>query len=329
MSPEALAHVLRPLQDMFDPKQYPSLLVGLGSPDDAAVYRLDDERALILTTDFFTPVVDDPYDYGAIAAANALSDIYAMGGSPFLALSLVAFPSHLPNRVLEDVMRGMGEMVRAAGAVIAGGHSIRDDEPKVGLCVAGFASPHEMLTKGEVRAGDVLVLTKPLGTGVVTTAAKANRAAPEYVAEAVRWMKRLNRDAARCALAAGARGGTDITGFGLMGHAWEMAQASGMGLRIILGAVPFLDGVQRFADQGISPGGAKSNRLAYEKHVRLPLDICEGDCMLLFDPQTSGGLLLAIPRAGLSDFEGRMRDSQNPYWIIGEAVSNQRGIEVI
>ncbi len=329
MSPEALAHVLRPLQNLFDPKDYPDLLVGLCNPDDAAVYRLDDDRALILTTDFFTPIVDDPYDYGAIAAANALSDIYAMGGSPFLALSLVAFPSHLPKRILEEVMRGMGETIRAAGAAIAGGHSIKDDEPKVGLCVAGLASPRAMLTKGGVGTGDVLVLTKPLGSGVITTAAKQNKVAPDHIVECVRWMKKLNREAAECALAAGARGGTDITGFGLIGHAWEMAQASGVGFRITLAAMPFLEGAQRYADNGILPGGANSNRSAYEKHVHLPLDVCEGDCMLLFDPQTSGGLLLGIPRERLPDFEQRMRYASNPYWIIGEAVGGQPGIHVI
>ncbi len=173
--------MLRPLQDLFDPAAHPDLLVGLGSLDDAAVYRLDDERALILTTDFFTPIVDDPYQYGSIAAANALSDVYAMGGRPLLALNIAAFPPDLPPSILSNVMRGAAEKVREAGAVIAGGHTIQDKEPKVGLAVAGLGHPDRLFTKGGAQPGDILVLTKPLGTGCITTAAKDDKADPVHV----------------------------------------------------------------------------------------------------------------------------------------------------
>ncbi len=321
--------MLRPLQNLFNPSDYPNLLVGLGSPDDAAVYRLDAERALVCTTDFFTPIVDDPYDYGAIAAANALSDVYAMGGQPLLALSLVAFPTDLAANVLGDVMLGLGEKVREAGAVIAGGHSIQDKEPKVGLCVIGMAHPEQVLAKSGARQGDALVLTKPLGSGAITTALKLERAELDSVRAAVGWMKRLNKTASQAAVAAGVRGGTDITGFGLIGHAWEMAQASDVGLRINLGAVPFLDGAQRYADDGIIPGGALANQETYRVHVRFPNDACEGDCLLLFDPQTSGGLLLSVPRAQLGAFQAALDAAGEPCWVIGQAVEGPPALDVV
>lgn len=321
--------MLRPLQNLFNPTDYPNLLVGLGSPDDAAVYRFDDQRALIFTTDFFTPIVDDPYDYGAIAAANALSDVYAMGGQPLLALDLVAWPSTLPAGILTEVIRGMAETVRAAGAAIAGGHSIKDEEPKVGLCVVGMASPGRLLTKAGAQDGDVLVLTKPLGSGVITTVAKADLAAPEHLAQAIFWMKRLNKGAGESAVAASVRGGTDITGFGLIGHAWEMAEASGVGLRINLGAVPFLDGAQRYADEGLFPGGTCANHAAYKEHARFADDMCEGDCMLLFDAQTSGGLLLAVPPSQLPLFRAEMTRRGEPWWEIGRVIAGEHCIQVV
>ena len=321
--------MLRPLQDLFAPKDYPDLLVGLGSPDEAAVYRLDENRALIFTTDFFTPIVDDPYDYGAIAAANALSDVYAMGGQPLLALNLAAFPTHLPIEIFTEVMRGMAETVRSAGAVIAGGHSIQDDEPKVGLCVVGMAHPDRLLTKAGARPGDVLVLTKPLGSGVITTFAKSNQAAPEHIAEATRWMKHLNRAASECAMMVGARCGTDITGFGLIGHAWEMADASGVGLQIDLGTVPFMDGAQKYADEGIFPGGTLANHSTYSAHTRFVDDMCQGDCMLLFDAQTSGGLLLCIAPEQIDKFGAEMKQRNEPWWQIGKVIADPKVIQVV
>jgi selenide, water dikinase len=324
-----LAQVLGPLQGLFAPQDYPDLLVGLGSPDDAAVYRLDDQRAMILTTDFFTPIVDDPYDYGAIAAANALSDVYAMGGQPLLALNLVAFPANLPVEILTQVMRGMAETVRAAGAVIAGGHSIQDKEPKVGLCVVGMGHPDKLLTKAGAHPDDVLVLTKPLGSGVITTCAKVNQATVEHIAGATRWMKKLNRAAGECAMIAGARCGTDITGFGLIGHAWEMANASGVGMQIGLALVPFMDGAQRYADEGIFAGGTLANHVAYSPHTRFVDDMCDGDCMLLFDAQTSGGLLLAIAPEQLPVFRAEMTSRNEPWWEIGKVIAESQVIQVI
>ncbi len=309
--------MLRPLQNLFTPADYPDLLVGLGEPDDAAVYRLDDERALIVTTDFFTPIVDDPYQYGAIAAANALSDVYAMGGRPLLALNIAALPPTLPAAVSAQIILGMAEKVREAGAAIAGGHTIQDKEPKVGLAVIGLASPDRLLTKGGARPGDVLILTKPVGTGCITTAAKNDRAQPDDVAEAVRWMMRLNRDAAEVAVALGARAATDITGFGLLGHATEMAEASGVTLVIEAGRVPLIEGAARYAAQWIFPGGSSANREAYEPGVRVSGTLPEEHLMLLYDAQTSGGLLIALSAEQRDRFATEMASRGMPWWEIG------------
>lgn len=328
MSPDALAQVLRPLQDMFLPQDHPDLLVGLGSPDDAAVYRLDNERALILTTDFFTPVVDDPYDYGAIAAANALSDIYAMGGKPFIALNLAAFPARLPPEILTHVMIGMAETVRSSGAVIAGGHTIMDEEPKIGLCVAGFAHPDRLLAKSGVQAGDQLVLTKPLGSGIITTAAKIDRVNPDDLTEAVKWMKHLNRAAGEIAVDLRLRGGTDITGFGLLGHAWEMAEASQVTLRISSDSIPWMSGARQYACEGFFPGGSASNYSAFHDQIIYDGWFDEDLKMLLFDSQTSGGLLLAVPPEKIGDFQKMMERRRENFWVIGVAEGNRAGIRV-
>src|SRR5215216_4685873 len=223
--------VLRPIQDIFDPASFPDLLVGLREPDDAAVWRLDKERALVVTTDFFTPVVDDAYDYGAIAAANSMSDIYAMGGQPFLALNIAALPDNLPNEISSEIIRGGAEKAREAGVVIAGGHTVKDKEPKYGLVVIGFVDPRKLLSKSGLEIGDALVLTKPLGFGVTTTALKQEKAAEEDVIEVVDWMKRLNKSASQLALEFSLRAGTDITGYSLLGHGTEMANPSGVSLK--------------------------------------------------------------------------------------------------
>ena len=320
--------MLRPLQGIFDPGDYPDLLVGLGDPDDAAVWRIAADRALVLTTDFFTPVVDDPYDYGAIAAANALSDVYAMGGQPFLALNIAALPPALPPEMIGEILRGGAEVARQAGVVIAGGHTIQDQEPKYGLVVLGFVNPQHMLTKGGVQPGDVLVLSKPLGFGTTTTALKRGLASPADVAEVVDWMKRLNKTASELGLAFGARGGTDITGFSLLGHALEMAQASGVGLRMHYADLPFVSGAHAYAREFIFPGGASDNRLFFGPAVHFDPRIPEADQMLLFDPQTSGGLLLAVPPRQLDGLLKKAGEDGQPLWIIGEAVEGA-GIEVI
>jgi selenide,water dikinase len=302
--------------------------VGLGDPDDAAVWRLDDERALVVTTDFFTPVVDDPYDYGAIAAANALSDVYAMGGQPFLALNIAALPPSLPAEMISEILRGGAEIARQAGVVIAGGHTIQDQEPKYGLVVVGFVDPRCMLTKGGARPGDVLVMSKPLGFGTTTTALKRSLASDEDVREVVGWMKQLNKTASELAVQAGVHGGTDITGFSLLGHAAEMAQASGVGLRLRYADLPFVSGARRYAEEFIFPGGASDNRLFFGPLVHFDPRIDEAAQMLLFDPQTSGGLLLAVPPQRLEGLLAQAAAAGQPLWVIGEAVPGG-GIEVL
>jgi selenide,water dikinase len=303
-------------------------LVGLTDPDDAAVWRLSEESGLVATTDFFTPVVDDPYDYGAIAAANSLSDIYAMGGRPFLALNIAAMPPDLPAEITSEILRGGAEKAREAGVVIAGGHSIQDKEPKYGLIVLGFVNLKNMITKRGARPGDVLVLSKPLGFGTTTTALKQNLADPGDVSEVVDWMKRLNKTAADLAIEVGVRGGTDVTGFSLLGHGLEMAQASGVGLRLIFEKIPFTSGARRYGSEFIFPGGASDNRLYFNPHVRFAAEIDEASQMLLFDPQTSGGLLLAIPREQIDMLLSRAAEVEQMLWIIGE-VNEGEGIEVL
>jgi len=320
--------VLRPIQNLFDPAAYPDLLVGLGDPDDAAVWRLDSERALVVTTDFFTPVVDDAYDYGAIAAANALSDVYAMGGQPILALNIAALPPDLPEEVIGAILRGGAEIARQAGVVIAGGHTIQDKEPKYGLVVIGFVHPERMLTKGGLRPGEKLVLSKPLGFGVTTTALKRGQADPADVAEAVGWMKRLNRGASELAVESGLHGGTDITGYSLLGHAAEMAAASGAGLRFEYTRIPFISGARKYAEEWTFPGGASDNRQYFGAQVRFAAGLDEASQMLLFDPQTSGGLLLSVPAEKLDALLRRAAQAGQELWVVGEVVQGA-GIEVI
>ncbi len=303
------------------------MLVGLGDPDDAAVWKLDEQRALVITTDFFTPVVDDAYDYGAIAAANALSDVYAMGGRPFLALNLAALPPSLPAEMISEILRGGAETARQAGVVIAGGHTIQDQEPKYGLVVLGFADPARLLTKGGARPGDILLLSKPLGFGTTTTALKRGLAEPADIAEVVGWMKTLNKQASELALEFGLRCTTDITGFSLLGHALEMAQASGVGLNLRFSQVPFISGARRYAREFIFPGGAADNRLYFGPEVRFAPEIDEASQMLLFDPQTSGGLLLAVPPAQVDALLAKAAQIEQPLWQIGEVVAGA-GIEV-
>lgn len=303
-------------------------MVGLGELDDAAVWRLDEELALAVTTDFFTPVVDDPYDYGAISAANSLSDIYAMGGKPFLALNVAAFPPDLPIDLLSEILQGGGEKAREAGVVIAGGHTIQDKEPKYGLIALGFLNPTRMITKNGAEVGDKLILSKPLGTGTTTTALKDNKADPNDVWEAVEWMKRLNNMAYELALESEVRCGTDITGFSLLGHGFELAQASGVGLRISFAKIPFLSGARRYAQDWIFPGGSIDNRVFYGPYVEFPPQIDEASQMLLFDAQTSGGLLLSVKADKIGRMLARGKEVGQELWEIGEVVPGE-GIEVI
>jgi selenide,water dikinase len=320
--------VLRPVKNIFNSKEYPDLLVGLDQPDDAAVWRLEARRALVVTTDFFTPVVDDPYDFGSIAAANSISDVYAMGGQPFLALNVAALLPELPPEVNGEILRGGAEKAREAGVVIAGGHTIQDSEPKYGLVVVGFVNSARMITKGGARPGDALILTKPLGFGVTTTALKQQKVSPQDLAEVVDWMKRLNKTASALAVEFRLRGGTDVTGFSLLGHASEMAEASGAGLRIFAEKMPFVACADKYAEMCTFPGGMYDNRLHFEPRVRFAAHISEETRMLLFDPQTSGGLLLAVPSRKLSDFLRRAEEVNQPAWLVGKVVEG-RGIEVV
>lgn len=315
------------MRDIFDANSFPDLLVGLREPDDAAVWRLDQDRAIVVTTDFFTPVVDDAYDYGAIAAANSLSDVYAMGGQPFLALNVAALPDDLPHEVSSEIIRGGAEKAREAGVVIAGGHTVKDKEPKYGLVVIGFVDPRKMLSKSGLKVGDSLVLTKPLGFGVTTTALKQEKAAMEDVLEAVDWMKRLNQSASQLAVDLGLSGGTDITGYSLLGHGMEMANASGLALQLDFAKIPFIAGARSYAERGIFPGGAFDNRKHFSPQVHFGGSIDEANQMLLFDPQTSGGLLLGVPEKQLEPFLARAHEIGQAAWAIGR-VEMGTGIEV-
>ncbi len=290
-----MAQVLQPLNGIFPPAEYPALLVGLSAPDDAAVYRLNSDQAVISTVDFFPPVVDDAYDFGAIAAANALSDIYAMGGEPIMAINLVAYPDGFGLPLLTEILRGGAEKVREAGAVIAGGHTVTDKEPKYGLAVTGTVHPDQIIAKGGARPGDQLILTKPLGSGVITTALKQGLAHPEHVAAAVKVMSRLNRTASRLAVASQVHSMTDVTGYSLLGHAHEMAHLSGVDFVFHFNALPWMDGALDYAERDMFPGGMGRNRDYFSTWVTFDSTISEAEQNLLFDPQTSGGLLMAVP----------------------------------
>ncbi|MBN1231502.1 MAG: selenide, water dikinase SelD [Anaerolineales bacterium] len=308
------------MEGIFNPIDTPDLLVGLSSLDDAAVWRLDETRSLIVTTDFFTPIVDDPYTYGAIAAANAISDIYAMGGEPFLALNIAAFPKNLPVEILSEILKGGAEKAKEAGVVIAGGHTICDDEPKFGLIVLGFATTGKTLTKGGLQEGDLIYLTKPLGIGTTTTAIKQQKAKPDQIIEAVSWMTRLNRDAAKLANALFLTTGTDVTGYSFLGHASEMVKASGKGIEFKFSEIPFMSCAEQFAHDYIFPGGAFDNKEHFGQNVDFDININEPQQLLLFDPQTSGGLLLSVPREKNNAFLETARELNQPVWQVGEVI---------
>ena len=301
--------------------------MGLASPDDAAVYRVSAEQALIFTVDFFTPVVDDPYTYGAVAAANAMSDIYAMGGQVVLALSIAAFPPKLPANVIGEILRGAAEKVAEAGGVIAGGHTIDDDEPKFGLAVMGAVHPSKVGKKGGALPGDRLLLTKPLGVGIITTAAKGDQADPAHLDGAIQSMVQLNRGAAEWAQRVNFHAMTDITGFALLGHACEMAIQSGARFRFELDRLPFLEGAKEYADLWLFPGGTCNNERAFEEQVTfqgIPDEIQQ----LLYTPETSGGLLIALPPDDADRLEGLYRQAGQSVWRVGGVVEGE-GVQVV
>lgn len=316
--------MLQPLRDVFNSADFPNLLVGLDMADDAAVYKLNDDQAIITSTDFFPPVVDDPYDFGAIAAANALSDIYAMGGEVLFAINLVAFPDNLSGDILREVLRGGAEKVAEAGGVIVGGHSINDKEPKYGLAVTGIIHPDQVKVKGGAQPGDLLLLTKPLGVGVITTALKQELTRPEHVATAVASMKRLNRQAARAAKIANARGLTDITGFGLLGHAHEMASQNGVDFRFSLNKLPFLPGAIEYGKMGAFPGGKGNNNVFFAPHVSFADNISLLMQDMLWTPETSGGLLVALPPDRVKIYQ----DHCDTAVIVGDVIEGNGRIHV-
>src|SRR5215467_8331285 len=293
MGPEALAQVLRPLISLAAPAE---LLVGLHKADDAAVYRVNDSQAVISTADFFPPIVDDPYAFGAIAAANAMSDVYAMGGQVMMAINLVAWPDNLEPALLSEILQGSADTVAQAGAVIAGGHTITDEEPKYGLAVTGMVHPEHILTKGDAKPGDLLILSKPLGTGLLTTAHKRDQVYSSDLDAAIQSMMQLNRKASQALVreGAGVHAVTDITGYGLLGHAWEMAVQSQIGMCIKYAELPLLPNARHYAEQGHITGGAQRNETYLTSHVRIDARLDDIDRALLWDPQTSGGLFAAI-----------------------------------
>ena len=278
----------------FVPADAENLLVGLAPADDAAVYKLDEERALVFTVDFFPPLVDDPALFGRIAATNALNDVFAMGGSPLLALSIAAFPESLPNEILAAIFGAADEQVRAAGALLAGGHTLRDDEPKYGLAVVGTVRPDGYWSKSGAQPGDALLLTKPLGTGMLLHAAREGRRHEEGLTAASAAMTELNRAAADTLRPFAPNAVTDVTGFGLLGHAHEMAERSGVRLELDAAALPLLPGAREQAAAGIRTGGDRRNRDFAGPHVAAA-DVPEELLALAYDPQTSGGLLVALP----------------------------------
>ncbi len=299
------------------------MLVGFETGDDAAVYRISDDVALVLTVDFFAPVVDDPYDYGAIAAANALSDVYAIGGKPLSALNLAAVPSDLPVPVVARVLEGGAAKASEAGVSIVGGHTIVDKEPKYGLSVTGIVKPGEQVTNSSARAGDLLVLAKPIGTGIITTAGKNQRADPRVMAGAVEVMLSLNRGASEAMVAVGVSACTDISGFGLLGHLHEMVSASAVSARVSRRAVPLLHGVLELLSAGIAPGGTHRNLEFLAGSVSWDRSLTDQDRLLLCDAQTSGGLLLSVPADRLGALTERLRaNGVTDHAVVGEIVES-------
>jgi selenide,water dikinase len=302
------------------------LLIGAAEGDDAAVLRLDGERALVLTTDFFTPIVDDPGDWGRIAAANALSDVYAMGGRPLFAVNMAAWPGDgLDVAILGQVLRGGAQVAAQAGCFVAGGHTIDDPVPKYGLAVVGLADPARLLRIDRAAPGDQLILTKAIGTGVIATAVKYGAPPPEVVRAAVDSMTVLNAGAGEAALAAGVRAATDVTGFGLLGHLHRMLTASGAAARLTAGAVPLLPGAADLAAAGFVSGGTRANTARMSPVTSLDRRVPAELAVLLYDAQTSGGLLLAVPAAAAPPLLDDLRSRALPAAMIGQVVAGEPG----
>lgn len=305
------------------PVSDPNLLVGISTGDDAAVYRLTDDIALIQTIDFFPPVVDDPYDYGAIAAANALSDVYAMGGHPVIALNVAAFPDALDKDILGRILKGGADKATEAGTLIAGGHTIEDPEPKYGLSVTGIVQPGHQVANVGAQPGDILVLTKPLGSGVLTTAHKNGALDPDTLAEVVAVMVQLNRDASEAMIGVGVNACTDITGFGLLGHLKGMLDGSGVGANLSMADTPTIPAAWAMIDRGFVPGGTGRNRMWIEKNVTWHPDVSEAARIMLMDAQTSGGLLIAVSPDKRGALLNALQSRSTTAAVIGQITEQQ------
>ncbi|MFC3885104.1 selenide, water dikinase SelD [Bacillus songklensis] len=327
IGPADLAQVIRTLPPAVP---NPDLLVGLDTSDDAGVYRLNDELALVQTLDFFTPIVDDPYSFGQVAAANAISDIYAMGGKPLTALNIVAFPiATLDKQILADILRGAGDKLKEAGATLVGGHSIDDKEPKFGLAVTGLVHPQKVRTNAGAKPGDKLILTKPIGVGILTSSIKRDLLANEEIARVTEVMATLNKTAAETMESYDVHACTDVTGFGLLGHASEMAKGSGVGLRIIKDQVPVLPRVRELAEAGVIPGGTKNNFAHLQGSVTFPETMDQIDRWILCDAVTSGGLLISVAGEEAESLLADLKKAGVEAGLIGEVTEDQPGHIVV
>jgi selenide,water dikinase len=320
LGPGLLDRALCGLEFLTDP----NVIVGLEKPDDAGVYQLREDLAIVQTIDYFTPIVDDPYDFGQVAAANALSDIYAMGGHPITAMNVVCFPSKTMDiTILQDILRGGLAKLREAGVVMVGGHSVDDSELKYGLSVTGIVHPEKVVTKTGARPGDRLILTKKLGTGIINTAVKAGMVEEKIVARVTRQMTTLNKKASELMLDVGVHSCTDVTGFGLLGHACEMVVGTDIGMVIHASSVPLLPDVEKYAQMGLIPAGTYRNK-EFRSHMIEAAEISDETIIILFDAQTSGGLLMSLPEHEATELLGRMHDEGLEAAIIGEVVAEPK-----
>ncbi len=302
--------------------EHPDLLVGFNKADDAGVFRVSEDMALVQTLDFFPPIVDDPYQFGQIAAANALSDVYAMGGTPVTALNIVCFPEgNMPPEILTDILKGGNDKIEEAGAVVVGGHSIKDKEIKYGVSVTGLINPKFIITNAGAKAGDRIYLTKPIGTGIITTGIKRNAVSEELVSIVIAQMSQLNKKASEAMTNCKASAATDITGYGLLGHTYEMASASKVSILIHSNSIPIMPEVKELAEKGMIPGGANANKDYLNNKVHIKSTVEGGIIPTLFDPQTSGGLLISISEENAELFEQEVRDKKIFALAIGEVLA--------
>lgn len=325
---------MQPLKNTFPAEDYPQLIIGLSSPDDTAVYQLDENRAIISTTDFFPPVVDDPYHFGAIAAANALSDVYAMGGKPLMAINLVAFPDGLDLSILTDILRGGADKMKESGAPIAGGHTVTDKEPKYGLAVTGEVHPERIIRKEGAKPGDSLILTKPLGIGTITTAIKRGQAQQSDIDEAISGMAHLNKIASEIVQqynddeSRPIHAMTDITGYSLLGHGHEMAHLSHVDMKIRFDALQWYSGALDYARQDIFPGGMHRNLEYFQEWVKLETQLEEWQEYLLYDPQTSGGLLISVESGKADSLLADLQNAGEKATIIGQIIKGDGTLHI-